>query len=188
MAWSEPIYDRTLTDIVNHTDKAFWNIADWIRVNSNTQYVRAIIGVLRAVNLSFASVTEPVITTVPLASEINAFVDNLEKLRIASGLPLTVGLIELKTDYLSGASAKAPDYEEVNNWERNLNLLKRLLLDSSSYEVFCGVSEVGQIRFWQNRFRVPWVPAIDSPTRKAKSGIAICGTNRKRQNKFRRYS
>lgn len=188
MAWIDPIVNRSATDITNLTSKAFFNVIDWVRINGNTDHVRAMIEVLRGVNISYNDLPDPSMTSIPTAEEINQFVENIERLHSYSGIPASFGVAALKTDYVSGASGTSPDFEDVNDWEQNLAILKDFLVKSAFYEVFCGVAEVGQIRFWQNRFRVPFVKESETPVRRPRCGVAVCGTGAMRQNKYRRYS
>lgn len=188
MAWIEPIYDRTAADIAARSSKAFFNVVDWVRINGNTTHVRAMITVLRGVTIAYNALPAPAMASLPTAQEINQFVQNIETLRDNSGAPVSFGVVALKTDYVSGASGSAPDYADVNDWERNLAILKDFLVKSAHYEVFCGVAEAGQSRFWQSRFRVPFVREEEAPLRRPRCGVAVCGTDAARQNKFRRYA
>lgn len=187
MAWVEPIYDRVLADTTTPTSKGVFNVADWIRIYGNTEHVGALLNALRKVNIVLTTLTEPAITTIPSIDDINSFVANIEALRVASGASVISGVMVLKIDYIAGAGAKSPDYEDVNDWERDLALIKEFLYNSATYTVFSGVAETGQIRFWQNRFRNPFIPSVANPVRRARLGVAIIGTGAMRQNKFRRY-
>jgi hypothetical protein len=188
MPWIVPIFDRTLADVTDKTSKGFFNVVDWVRIHGNTTHVRAMMSALRSVNIDYNALVEPGITSIPTAAEINDFIENIETLRAISGIPESFGLNELKDNYISGASETTPNYSDVNEWEECLAVLKEFLLNSSVYEVFCGVSEVGQVRFWQNRFRSPFVRDADSPIRVPRCGVAVSGRGRMAQNKFRRYA
>jgi hypothetical protein len=187
MAWITPVTDRTLADIENLTDKAFFNIADWIRINGDTTYVRALINVLRGINIEYNSLTTPEITTFPTATEINRFVENIETLRSISCLPVNLGIVPLKTDYLSVTNATPPNFEDVNDWERDLQLLRLFTISTSVYMVYCGVAAVGQPRHWQNRSRTKFIMSSISPVRRTRMGVGAAGSTLARQNGFRRY-
>jgi hypothetical protein len=186
MSWITPITDRALSDILNRTAKGFFNVLDWSRIYGNAEYVCTLIEVLKSINVDCPVLETPTTATIPNAEDINDFLEGLETLRIASTLS-NPDLVVLKTDYTSGESAETPDYEDVNSWENNLLILKNFLIRSSAYEVFCGVAEAGQIRFWQNRFRTPFIQPTAPNTRRVRCGVAICGTGLTRQNGMRGY-
>jgi len=187
MSWTTPVTDRVLADVTNRTSKGFLNVVDWLRIDGNVVYVRTLIQVLKNVGVDYNDLPEPSATSIPTAADINDFVENIEALRIASTLARP-DLVVLKTNYTSGESAETPDYEDVNAWENNLLILKNFLVRSSAYEVFCGVAEVGQARFWQNRFRTPFIQATAPNARRVRCGVAVCGAGLTRQNKWRGYS
>lgn len=153
MPWVSPIFDRTITDINNRTSKGFFNIADWTRINGNTAEIKALVLSILGVTIATATLTAPTTSTHPAAADINALIGNIELVRAGACLPVAIGLVDLKQDYQAGNGAIAPNYVDVNNWERNLNLIYTLLPNVADYKVYCGVSAVGQPRFWQNRFR-----------------------------------
>lgn len=45
MAWQEPIYDRSQSDIDNKTKKAFINAEDLNRIETNIEYIASLMGV-----------------------------------------------------------------------------------------------------------------------------------------------
>ena len=188
MAWITPITDRVLADITNRTAKGFFNVVDWLRIDNNVKYVGTLIEVLKGVGVDYITLPNPTITTIPQAEDINDFVKNIEALRLASHFPATFGVVALKTEYASGESAETPDYEEINSWENNLLILRNFLINSATYEVFCGVSSAGQPRFWQNRFRTPFVQSSVPNIRRPRCGVSISGVGLQRQNKWRDYS
>lgn len=187
MAWITPITDRVLADITNRTAKGFFNVVDWLRIDNNVKYVGTLISVLKGVGVDYTDLADPTTTTIPTAADINDFVENIEALRLASNLPTAFGMVALKTDYTSGESAETPDYEDVNDWENNLLILYNYLIKSAAYEVFCGVGEVGQVRFWQNRFRTPFAQPSAPNLRRPRCGVSTSGTGLQRQNKWRQY-
>lgn len=190
MSWTEPITDRTADDITNRTAKAFLNVVDWIRINGNARLVNTLVTVLRGLNIEFTELSQPVITTFPSTDDINAFIENIDRLREAAYMPAASGLVALKHDYRAGMSGDSPDYQAVNDWEKDLELLRSLIVTSSDYMIYCGVAAPGQPRFWQVRWRINpnWVQPAASPVRRARSGAAACGTGLMRQNQFRRYA
>lgn len=149
VAWVTPVTDRAASDLVARNAKAFLNVADWKRIDGNISIVQALILSLIGVTVTLNSLDTPATTTFPTADEINELVENIERLRIASGLGLPV----LSYDYLSGAAATAPDYIIVNAWEDNLKAMYDRLPLSTSYMIACGVATSGQSHLWQARFR-----------------------------------
>jgi hypothetical protein len=188
MPFVTPITDRTITDIVNKTDKSFFNVADWIRINGNTTYVRALMYVLRGINIDFTALDTPAITTMPTVAEFNSFIQNIENIRLAIGLPESVGVIPLKTDYEAIENSEVPDYTDANAWEANLLLIKQLTISVSTFMVMCGVGASGQPRYWQNRFRNMFVKSVDHPVQRPITGVAVAGVGLMRQSGWRQYN
>ena len=154
MPWVNPITDRTYADILNRTSKAFFNVADWQRIYNNTWELNQLVNNLRGLNIEFTPLTSPTIATIPSANDINALILNIERIRLASGLPISPDLQPLKTDWQSGFSAAAIiNYETVNTWEKNLLTMWNWIQQSLDYLVFAGIGSAGQDRIWQNRFR-----------------------------------
>lgn len=153
MPWVNPIFDRAITDINNRTAKGFFNVVDWTRINGNTGEVKFRVLSMLGLNVSTVTLTVPITSQHPAADDINALIANIELVRDGACLPMAVGLVDLKQDYQAGNGTVAPSFVEVNDWERNLNLLYTLLPNTANYKVYCGVAAVGQPRFWQNRFR-----------------------------------
>ena len=187
MPFVTPIIDRTITDIINKTDKSFFNVADWIRINGNTTYVRALMFVLRGINIDYTELDTPSITTIPTVAEFNVFIQNIENIRLAIGLPAIAGIVDLKTDYEAVENSEVPDYTDANAWEQNLLLIKNLTISVSVFMVMCGVGASGQPRYWQNRFRNMFVKPVDHPVQRPITGIAIAGTGLMRQSGWRQY-
>jgi hypothetical protein len=188
--WLEPITDRTATDIADRTSKAFFNVIDWLRIYGNATIVNAIANVVLGTEIAFyTNVIEPTITTIPSVADLNILLANIERVRIVFGLPAVTGLTELKTYWLGGANADAPDYLNVNDWEHNVQLLRDLLRIIANHRISCGVPNVGQSRLWQHRFRLfAWVPEAGSPVLRTRTGIGRAGVDLIRNNMFRRYS
>lgn len=153
MAWTTPVTDRTSADIASRTSKAFFNVADWTRIDGNITEVQGQILSLLGTTVTLNSVSTPTVTTFPSAGDINDLVENIDLLRQAAHLPEATGLIALLHAYQSGPAASAPDYVAVNGWENALDLMHTLLPRSASYFISCGVGACGQSHLWQARFR-----------------------------------
>lgn len=186
--YTTPIYDRTATDIANETAKGFFNVADWERIYGNSEVVHAIISFLSTHTITFDELGAPTITTIPAVADFNTFLANIERMREAAWLPTLTGIVEIKDDWQGGGAAAAPDYEDANDWERVLELVRAQIVLNADYRIYCGVARVGQVRFYQHRWRLfGWVPNSASPVRRPRTGIAISGVGLTRNNFFRRY-
>jgi hypothetical protein len=188
--WTDAIYDRTTQDIIDKTSKGYFNIVDYTRIHNNHHAVHHIIEVMRFLLFDEFGHIVPLITTIPTMDDINTLVQNIQQLRGASGLPLSANIKDLKTNWGGGMGESAPDFEIVNDWERNLAFIRSLIVESSKYLVWCGVGAAGQPRFWQQRFRT-WPYFIQpqtNPTRRPRTEIAICGSGLTRQNYWRNYA
>ena len=185
-----PIYDRTLADISSRTPKAFFNVADWRRVYGNSQIVNDLLFILFGNDVDFDTLTEPVITTIPTVTAVNTMLENIERVRLACGLPTIAALGEIKTDWAEGSAADAPDYIDANQWEEIINAVFVGLGYSVEYLVYCGVANVGQPRFYQHRFRQfqGWVKPVIIPLRMPRTGVAAAGQSLLRQNRFRGFT
>lgn len=185
----EPIYDRDENDITDKTSKAYFNISDWERINTNTDVVLAFENFIQGLSIAVVELTAPTITTIPLVTAINQLIENIETIRTNSGLPTLEEIEELKDDWIAGIQHIAPDYENVNQWEKNLEFIYKYLKNAAEYVVYCGVGAVGQPRFYQHRWRqYQWVSDAVTPVRRARCGIAPCGAGLNKQNYFRRYA
>lgn len=188
MKYREPITDRAASDLVARTDKAFFNVTDWERIYGNAEYVNGLIDLLMGINITFDTISAPVMTSIPTVDDFNTLLTNINRLRVGAGFDGVSELSALKADWAAGASATSPTYLDVNAWEDMLKIILRLVGTLVDWLVFCGVSAVGQPRFYQHRFRnYPFVQNAVSPTRKPRTNVAICGNGLMRGNGFRRY-
>jgi hypothetical protein len=153
MAWVTPITDRIQDDIDNLTSKAYFNIADWVRIDGNTTEIAGILATYDYPDPGLTVLIPPTVTTIPVVSEINSFINNISLLQAVAFLPVSLGLVQLKSDYIGGANQVVPNFEDINDWENNQAIMKDALPKTVTYFVQCGVSNCGQSRLWQNRFR-----------------------------------
>lgn len=185
-SWKAPITDRNLDDISNRTSKAFFNVADWLRINDDARIVTAIANVMHGLGLEFNELTQPTTTVFPSAADINAFITNIEQSRSALMFPVS-SVVPLKTDWQPGNGATAPNYQTVNDWEKDVNLLRDYLRYAADWNIGCGVSGCGEVRYWQVRFRT-WNKFIEPATDLhivPRSGVSVSGSGLMRQNKWR---
>jgi hypothetical protein len=153
MAWVTPVTDRTAADVTARNAKAFLNVADWVRIDGNTTVVQAQILSLLGVTVTLTDLTAPAITDFPDVADINSLAENIDLLRIASGIPASTGMLEITHDYQAGPAATVPNYVTVNAWENDLLLIYTLLPKTVETFVYCGVAGCGQSHLWQARFR-----------------------------------
>jgi len=188
MTYTTPIFDRTAQDITDRTDKAYLNVADWIRISGNTAFARALVQALLDLQIPQNTLTPPTITTIPTADEVGQFCENIERIRQATSFPPIPGLVPIKFDWQAGPSAVAPDFRNVNSWEEVVDILKNKIVLVADYRIYCGVANAGQPRFYQARWRAyPWAKDDPNFVRRARTGLAVTGAGLTFNNKFRRY-
>ena len=131
MAYTTPITDRGLADITAQNSKAFFNVADWTRVYGNSLEVNTLLAT-NIYTLSFDTLTTPTTANIPTVSEINTMLSNIERMRLWASIYLSDYItdplfVEIKDDWLAGQSNTAPNYINVNSWEKVLDLLNDYL-------------------------------------------------------------
>lgn len=189
MPYITPIIDRSQADIDAETSKAYFNCSDWLRIHGNTETAHILISLLLGTTVQQNTLTDPIITTIPTVTEINLFIENINLLRESSGLPAITGLEILKDDWIAGRSSGAPNFEVVNSWERVLDIVYNSMAHSVAYVIYCDVAASGQPRFYQHRFRVyGWILPSETAVRRARTGIAITGSDLMRTNNWRKYT
>ncbi len=168
MKWIEPVVtDRALSDVTNKTSKGYFNIADWERIDNNARVAKALVDFLLSIDVSYGATITPDITTIPTVTNLNTLLTNIENLRIAiDAYPIT-GVVAIRNDWQAGPGQAAPDYEDANDWERNIDLIYNGIGDASGYS--------------------GWIPDSMSPVRRARANVAISGAGLTRNNGFRRY-
>ena len=187
MSWTEAIYDRVLADVQNRTAKGYLNISDRDRILENTNHVLFLMNLIYEYSGTLEDPGTADIDTIPEVTEINTIINNIEKLRKAASVPASAGAVALEL-FTAGIGGSSPDYNDVNDWERNLYLLKLYLINTAYYITYCGVSSAGQSKFWAVRFRTwDFVPPAASPVRRPRSGVVVLGQDMSFQNGFRSY-
>lgn len=163
MPYTTAIFDRTRTDITNRTSKAFFNVSTWDRIEDNAVFVRdELVFVFGPVIIFTGPTSAPTITSIPDVDDFNRLLENIEYLRQAAlsvmpGLSSESGFAVIAHDWEAGASKDAPDYTDVNRWEKVIDLIHQTLL---AYQDFI-------------------------PGRQPRTGIASAGADLTRNNMFR---
>jgi hypothetical protein len=158
MAYVTAITDRDLADIAALNSKAYWNVADWTRVYGNSLEANTALTAALGVSISFDTQATPTTASIPTIAEINEFTANIERMRLwlATYAPIADSdFIEIKDDWAAGQSETAPNYIQVNSWEKVLDLI---------YQIY----------------KSPY-----SVTRSPRIGVAGCGRGLTRNNMFR---
>lgn len=131
MAYVTAITDRKNADIIARNSKAFFNVADWTRVYGNSLEVNTLLAT-NIYTLSFDTLTTPTAADIPTVSEINIMLANIERMRLWASIYLRDYItdplfVEIKDDWIAGQSNTAPNYINVNSWEKVLDLLNDYL-------------------------------------------------------------
>lgn len=162
MPYVTAVFDRTQTDIDTRTSKAFMNIADWDRIEDNAVFVRGELVTLFGITLVFTGTTSaPAITSIPDVDDFNRLLENIEKLRQAAesvmpALTTTSGFSAVAHDWIAGITQDAPDYVDVNQWEKVIDLIHNLM-DVYDNLMFrrprTGIAMSNSGMTWNNKFR-----------------------------------
>lgn len=122
MAYTEPITNRTMTDIVNRTVKGHFNLSDWERITGNTAHAKLLVENIRSVVISQQSLPEQTVMSIPSAALINRMVENIIAVQGKAGV-VSANQYQLFASYDSAVGTRKPDYETVNAWERVIDLI-----------------------------------------------------------------
>lgn len=132
--WVTPVIDRTYSDIVNKTSKAYYNAFDFNRIEGNCKELAQML------NVQITTKTDWSMSDFPTASHVNRIVDNVDKLRQAY--------------YTYPNTPTTPDmpinnYNKANALERIQNdVYKLFVANSKAYyytgEISCG-DDIGVI-------------------------------------------
>ncbi|RUM43299.1 MAG: hypothetical protein DSY80_05850 [Desulfocapsa sp.] len=133
MAWITPITDRSAADIAAQNSKAFWNVADWVRVYNNAQETNAKLASEFGASITLDTLATPTTTTIQNITEMNVIPKNIELMRswVVNNTVFYPAELdtEIKDDYSAGQSETAPNYVNVNRWENHLYLMYNLTYD-----------------------------------------------------------
>lgn len=129
MAWIEPVYDRSQTDIDNKTPKGHYNVDDLNRIEQDCEYLASVFGV--AVIARAWSRTD-----FPSPGEFERILSNLNTLRAAYFLYQT-----------TPATPENPvnEYHKANDIEQILHDLYALYEDNKQAVMYAGEPYAGQM-------------------------------------------
>lgn len=162
MSYTTPIFDRTAADLIARNSKAFFNVADWDRIEDNVIAVRDELIFDFGISIVLTGTTSaPAITSIPDVDDFNRLLENLEQVRQAAEsvlptLTITNGFYEVAHDWVAGVAQNAPDYIDVNHWEEVISIIHTGVLNAEDFT-----------------FRFP------------RTGIAIAGADLNRNNGWR---
>lgn len=135
------IFDRTQADVDNDEPKGQYNASDLNRVESWCVYLATELNNV-GYNIQITTKTDWVQTDDRTAEEMERIRTNIKK--IMDGY---YSLTQIEP------TAEQFDWRKANNWERILNEMNSFMFGMRNWYVYSGVSNAGQPRLWQNRFR-----------------------------------
>lgn len=135
------IYDRTETDLLNKTEKAYYNFNDLNRIESWCEYLA---NVLSNYNyfVSFEVKTDWIYTDFPTEVEMERIRENVLSLKKAY---YSFTNIPENLDYMT--------IQKANDIERILLEIDKILICMEKNFIYAGVATCGSARIWQQRFR-----------------------------------
>lgn len=105
MAWTEPVFDRTESDIQNHTAKGYLNASDLTRVDGNCEALGSMLGISVTTGADWTT------GSFPTESQLARIADNTAALRVMA--------------YTDTPEPPAPP---LNTWQK-WNDIERILFD-----------------------------------------------------------
>lgn len=142
------VFDRTMADVTNKTWKGYYNASDLNRVESWCRYLADELNNV-GYNINITTKTNWTHLDMRTASDMERIRTNIKK--------IMTGYHYITTIY---SNAENFDYKKANNWEKILNEIFNLLWGMTDWYVYSGVSNSGQRRLWQHRFRDFFVSPI----------------------------
>jgi len=123
LCYITPIFDRNSNDILLKTDKAFFNISDYLRIDNNIRYAKSLIERANGTTIQIDPIEEPNIGDAIQPEEINILVRNIITIQEHARLANTKGY-RLSAQY--APDELFPDYFEVNKWEKVIDLIVKI--------------------------------------------------------------
>lgn len=135
------IFDRTQSDVTNKTSKGYYNASDLNRVESWCRYLADELNSV-GYNINITTKTTWSSSDLRSASEMERIRQNIKKLM--TGFHSISGIYANNDNW---------NYIKANRWEKILYEINNLVEGMEGWYVHSGVSNAGQPRLWQNRFR-----------------------------------
>lgn len=148
---NELVYDRTQADVTNRTWKGYYNASDLNRVESWCRYLADEL-ITAGYNINITTKTNWTQTDMRTSAEMERIRTNIRA--------IMQGFHYITTIY---SNAESFNYTKANNWEKILYEIFNLLWGMTDWYVYSGVSNSGQRRLWQHRFREFFVSPV-TPT------------------------
>ena len=123
MSYIEPITDRTQADVINRTDKGFFNVSDWARIANNVRIMHAAVKRIHGADVpALNEMTDMTAESIPTAEDFRGLVGNIERTRITARFLIPSGT---EIFYAFSAGGKSFGFGEVNEWERTIDRIYR---------------------------------------------------------------
>ena len=145
------IFDRTQSDITNDTDKAYIDYGDLNRIEEAVQYLSNILNTYGYPNTT-NNKTDWNMAEFRKQEDCTRIKQNYIALKNAYVSKFTVPNFEWQT------------IEEANNIEKILVDIEKIIKNMEQEFIYSGVSNSGQQRTWQQRFRRKYIKPIVSST------------------------
>lgn len=158
MPYTAPIYDRVLSDVTNRTSKGFINVVDWVRINDNTIHIAGLVEDIVGYSIVLNSISTPTVTDKP----------NLVGL---TGLSLN-GLLN-NIEKVRVAAEVIGTIEIKDDWVPGINQQSPTYLN---------------VNDWERNIHLIYTAYSLTPVRFARTGVAISGVGKTRNNKWRHYA
>lgn len=124
--WTDPIYDRTATDVTNETDKGFLNVADAQRIDDNCDALATLLDV---------TITGHAAWTVSDTLKSPRIITNVQDLRDAYHVRTTTPAVP---------AAPLNTWQKLNAIELNLYDMYSMFTGNASERWNCGEGFAGQ--------------------------------------------
>ena len=166
MAYTTPVYNRALSDILARNSKAYLNLADWQRIDNNAEHVGdLLLSIFVSALITQNTVATMTTASIPDTDDVNDLAENIEAIRewIATNHPTSTAatdadFAEVKDDYTSPLDLTFTGYsypfQVVNLWEKVLDIAN------------------------------DWLDGLEK-VRYARTGVSGCGRGLTRNNSFR---
>ena len=119
LCYITPIFDRNSNDILQKTDKAFFNAIDYLRIDNNTKYAKELVE--RAYGtIQLETIEEPNIGDIIYPEDINILVRNIITVQDKAIFANTKSY-KLSAQYEQ--NGLFPDYFEINKWEKVIDII-----------------------------------------------------------------